>query len=329
MNKPTYKVLVDPEFALELRDVLDFLNEFGPFNGQYLPRYPANWVTIFVKHIEELCPKTTTPVMRQQILERVRRKLPACLVPVDWKYSDDMSWGDNVKKALQNQRNPVLVGNALDPHPFSGWFDALEKIRRFRRRSWSFQGTLAEYRDTCLPLLVNSPACYLVDRFLDPLSEDTEFLLRALFKAASGSRCYSIEIITRREICGQKTNNPPSFLMTDSEIEEKFRRIYADVLPKDRVLKLHLVNDGTRGGATLRLHDRFFITMNGSINFGEGYLVSDQKFPQQNAYLNDEDHHLYLYQTYVNGVARHIEKLPRVPSVAYPKSVSTIIVESA
>jgi hypothetical protein len=56
--------------------------------------------------------------------------------------------------------------------------------------------------------------------------------------------------------------------MTESEIYNQLSHIYGDVIPSHRYLKLHIVYEG---GGELDLHDRFFLTMHGSINFGRGY----------------------------------------------------------
>jgi hypothetical protein len=142
-----------------------------------------------------------------------------------------------------------------------------------------------------------------------------------MFASANGSKCYSIEIITRRSACGSKHKSKDSQGMNDAEIELEFKRMYRGIIPKDRNLKLHLVTEGKLGGDALRLHDRFFLTMHGSINFGQGFLLVAQRIPQQNAFITDKDHHELLKQTFINGVARHIEKLPKVSGIAYPLKV--------
>lgn len=323
-NKETPSVLVDPQFGIEWRDILDFLGEFGPFNGRYIPRYPNNWTARLKEHLEDLTSSAYGPVKRHAILERIRRELPLCSVPVAWKYSEEQSWSANVSQAITSHDDSIVVGNALEPTPFIAWVEALEDIRESRRRTWSFYGTVSEYVDACRPLLLNSPASYLIDCYLDPFSDVAENLLKSLFSAAGGSKCYSIGLITRKSACGTKSGLRPTQDMNETEIEANFKRIYRSIVPKDRRLTLHLATEGKVGGDALRLHDRFFLTKHGSINFGQGYLLVNQRVPQQNAFVVDKDHHHQLKQTYIDGVARHAERLPKVPSIPYPLKVVSI-----
>lgn len=321
------RILVDPQFAIESRDVVDFLSEFGPFNGRYVPRFPSDWSARLRQHVEDL--SINDPVKRQAILERLRREAVLCTVPVGWKWDDECSWRINVEQSGLRDITQLVVGHALDPEPFIAWVDALDQIRETRRRSWPFHGGIGEYVDACLPLLVNSPAAYLIDPYLDIFSELGEMLLRSLFGRVSGSRCYSIQVITRRSACGLENRVEDAPLMTDEEISSLLTRIYKNVLPKDREIKLHLVTEGRSKENALRLHDRFFLTMHGAINFGQGFFVIKQPLPQQNAYVLDRDHHLVLKHTYLDGVARYSECLPKLPKIAYPRMVNTFSCHSA
>lgn len=318
------QVLVDPRFAIESRDVIDFLGEFGPFSGRYVPRYPSDWASKLREHIEDLSIKD--PVKRQAMLERLRREAPLCTVPVSWRWSEEQSWRSNVQLALPEKANRLVVGDALDPEPFKAWVDALEEIRETRRRSWPFHGGISEFLEACLPLLLNSPAAYLIDPYLDLFSELGEMLLRSILDASKGSRCYSVQVITRRSACGSHGRKNDASLMSDEEIESLLRRVYKSVLPKDRELKLHLISEGMPGEHLLRMHDRFFLTVYGALNFGQGFFVLKQPLPQQNAYVLERDHHVVLKQTYIDGVARHGERLPKVPGVAYPRSVNSFVI---
>jgi hypothetical protein len=112
--------------------------------------------------------------------------------------------------------------------------------------------------------------------------------------------------------------------MKESEIKDYLQRIYGQRMPKDRTLAIHLVQEARFGQEGLTMHDRFFMTIHGAINFGQGFLVASQKQPMQNAFVVDKDHHAILKDVYINGVARYSEKLPRLSTVAYPKGVTSI-----
>jgi hypothetical protein len=313
-------VIVDPHFAIEPRDIVDFLAEFGPFNGRYVPRFPSDWPARLRQHVEELSIKD--PVKRQSMLEKIRREALLCTVPVGWKWNDEYSWQTNLEKNADAEKL-LIVGYALAPEPFAAWIDALDQIRETRRRTWPFYGSISEYVNACFPLLVNSPAVYLIDPYLDIFSEAGEMLLRSLLDKSRGSRCYSVQIITRRSACGSVNRGKDSLNLTDQEIGSFLERIYKKFLPKDRELCLHLVTEGGPEENFLRMHDRFFLTIHGAINFGKGFFLAKHLQPQMNAFILDREHHILLKQTYIDGVARHREQLPKAPKTAYPRSVNT------
>lgn len=319
------KVVVNPRFAIEWRDVSDFLAEFGPHNGRYVPRYPSDWAAQLVDHVKnELAQE---PVRRAAILERLRKgEGQLCTAPAQWPWEEAQSWAQNVELALHDEPSPIVVGDALDPSPFFAWSDAVDKIRETRRRSWPFHGTIKEYVDFCRPLLVNSPSAYLIDPYLDLFTDLAENLIRSLFAVAKGSRCYALEIITRRASCARELRPKDSPPLSFREIEDRMMKTYRNWIPKDRTLKLHLVEEGPSDADTLRLHDRFFMTTHGSIQFGQGFKSGNKKLPQQNAFITERDHHAQLKRTYIDGVARHADRLPKALGVSYPVSVSTAAV---
>lgn len=79
--------------------------------------------------------------------------------------------------------------------------------------------------------------------------------------------------------------------ISETKIELNFKRMYRDLIPKDRRLTHHIVTEGKLDGDALRLHDRFFLTTHVSINFGQDYLLINQPLPQQNAFVVDKEHH--------------------------------------
>lgn len=324
MSNRKHRVIVDPQFAIELRDISDFLGEFGPSNGRYVPRYPADWSARLKSHIDDLSIHALKPVKRQEILERIRRDIPLCSVPVAWPWDVQKSWVSNIEGNQIADAETIVIGEAADPTPFQAWDEALDDIRQSRKRTWPFHGTVSEYVEHCSPLLLNSPAAYLVDPYLDLFSNDGENLVRILFNAAKGSKCYSIELITRIASCGSKTREwDDTRIMPEKDVESEFQRIYQGTLPKSFSFKLHLVYESR---STLQLHDRFFLTKYGSINFGHGFKVGAHSVPHRNAFAIDKEHHEHLKKTYINGVARHSEKIPKVPGVLYPDAVTTFAI---
>jgi hypothetical protein len=317
-SNASQRILIDPHFPLEWRDISDFLTEFGPFNGRYIPRYPNDWLT----KLQQRTDGVLSPVRMQQMIERIRREIPLCTYPVNWPYEEKHSWSTNVQENLAEHKKYIVVGDALDPTPFCSWEEALEEIRQTRRRSWPFHGSTAEYVDACRALLVNSPSAYLIDPYLDPMSVAGEDLIRSLFDAAKGSRCYSLEVITRRSACGGRHNQGQTSML-DAEVESQLLKIYRNFLPKNRKFRVHLLTEGRKEKGSLRLHDRFFLTAHGSILFGQGFELSSNRTPHMNAMVVDKEHHAQLKQTYINGVAEYSKKYPRIAGIAYPLGVDT------
>lgn len=322
------RVVVSPSFPIEWRDIDDFLGEFGPFNGRYVPRYPNDWLERLLQHLDDIDAQKLPPRERAALFERLRREIMLCTNSVGWSWDDSKSWELNVQDVLSGVRDSMVVGDAVDPTPYKNWSQVVGDIKRSRSRSWSFHGLVSEYVSRCKPLLVNSPAAYMVDRYLDPFSDTFENLLISFFDAIKGSRCYRLELITRQSACGNRDQSDPKNWMQKYEIENLLERIYGHRIPKDRSLVVHLVQEARLEQDGLTMHDRFFLTIHGAINFGQGFLVVNQKQPMQNAFVVDKPHHALLKEAYINGVARHSEKLPKVASVAYPKGVTSIEIKA-
>jgi hypothetical protein len=320
------RVIVSPNFPLEWRDVDDFLGEFGPFNGRYVPRYPNDWVEKLRHHLADIESQKLPLVKRAALFERLRREIALCTTPVSWTWDESKTWGNNVAAVLDSIRDAKVVGDALDPSPFTNWANAAGDIKRSRLRSWGFQGLVSEYVHQCSPLLVNSPAAYLIDPYLDPFAEACENLLLYFFELVKGSKCYRVELITRQSACGGRERSDPKTWMKESEIHDSLDRIYRQRIPKDRSLVVHLVQEPPHKQEGLIMHDRFFLTMYGAINFGQGFMKVSQKQSTQNAFVVDRDHHAILKEVYINGVARFSENLPQKTNIPYPKYVSSFVV---
>ena len=316
------RVVVSPSFPIERRDVDDFLGEFGPFNGRYVPRYPNDWVRRLLHHLDDI---EIPPRDRAALYERLRREMKLCTIPVGWSWDDSKSWGRNVEEALSGSRGSIVVGDALDPSPYKNWSHEVGEIKRTRSRTWPFRGQVSDYVSLCVPLLVNSPSAYLVDPYFDPLSEKFEHLLVSLFDAIKGSECYRLGIITRQSACGNNgKKDTDKIRLETSEIENSLKRIYGHRVPKDRPLVLYLVHESKKDEQGLTMHDRFFLTNHGAISFGYGFEVGNQNQSMRNAFVVDENHHALLKKVYIDGVVGHSEGLLKAKNIAYPKGVTSI-----
>jgi len=327
MTSSARAVVVHPAFAIEWRDVNDFLGEFGPDEGRYFPSYTSNWTAECVKHIEELDLK---PVERKRWLEKVPQLKHCTTFPVDRHWDKAADWEENASGYLKARPDALIIGNALDPEPFSAWPQSVEEVKDSRRRNWMYRGTVGEYLQACKPLLVNAPSAYFVDRFLDPLESSVENLLVPVLDAIKGSTCFEIHLITRHQTCGGKKNERNrSLWLPLHKIESDLNRLYASRVGKSCKLLVHLVEEPRRDEADLRLHDRFFLTKFGAIGFGRGFVLEEQEHPQDTAYAVDKGVHDRLKRYFIDGVARFRERLPEKPGIPRPSNVTTIAVRGA
>ena len=299
INNNSSRVIVDPAFALEWRDVDDFLNEFGPFNGRYIPSFPNDWSLRLKAHVEEL---DLLPRKRQEMVTKIWQLARLCTVPEKWDWEHSKTWKENLTHASKILGESIIVGDAFDPSPFQLWRDAIYEIRASRKRGWNFKGSISEYIDLCRPLLLASPAAYLVDPYLNPFKDEIEFLLRAFFEKIKGSRCYSIELITRWPIEDIHNRASDARYLSIQDVENKFRETYQNIVPKKCTFKIHAVKEG-RGDGFLHMHDRFFLTKFGAINFGYGFKIVNHGPRLLNAIVVDRDNHENLKKIYIDGIA--------------------------
>lgn len=327
INKPICPILVHPEFPIEARDVWEFLAEFGPTNGRYVPHAPDNWLSEFMNHLLEggVCERET-PVARQKLMERVRRQMQHCIVPTDFNPSEPCSWDVCAKDFHEKQKDAVIVGSAVAPEPYEPWVQALLDIRQDTRRSWAFSGTIRDYVNDCYPLLVNAPVSYLIDPYLNPFSKDGEALIKSIYAAArksKKSKCERIEIITwRHKELGAGHSDNKKF---DDEVRSQLLSIYCRSIPSGK-LKLHLIEERQENKKLKILHDRFFMTQFGGISFGRGYaIVREPKEMVCNAFVLDKDHHQQLKYQYIDAIVRFPERLPLPNTIRMPSNVTTYL----
>ena len=318
---------INPCFPIELRDIQDFLAELGPYNGQYVARFPSNWMDEFSKHLDHLAP------VERQTAKASLEKIRVSLVDSNLSYNENLNWASNVKESKADQRYKPIVGHGLDPGPFESWPVALPKLRDSKVRTWKFHGTWREYFEAIYPLLLNAPAAYLIDRYFDPYSQDSENLLSSILEKIKGSRCYQLHVITRLSQFARDQKN-------DADVDKEFKpgnalarakiqldRIYKTKIPTNRTLEFHFIAEDAPNGKNLRMHNRYFLTKYGAIDFGQGFDIKEQPVPQMDAHIVDKLHHANHCATFIDGVTRHKERLPKKQGIAYPITVDSHKIE--
>jgi len=322
MSSKITKAGICPSFFIELSDIKELLSEYGPFSGKYIAKYPNRWLNDFDHHIKNLNP------LDQLAAKKFRDSLKYSLVQEEAKYEEELNWAENAKNNLLPKGISPIVGDCLNPSPFHSWKDSLDEIRDTRQRSWRITGKWGDYITLIEPLLLNAPSAVIVDRYFDPCSYVSQDILKAIFEKIKGSKCYEINVVTRKKVFNQLSIKDENSRIRRpvSEIVHLLDSIYSNVVPKDRVLKFHFVFEDKKGGEYLRMHNRYFLTNHGGIDFGIGFEIVDSSIPQVDAYVIDKPHLAVLKETYFNGVCRSKEKLPKQKGIAYPIDLLTHII---
>ena len=319
MNEPY--ALVSPSYCLDSRDVLDLTREFGPYSGRYVYQYPSNWLQLLKEHIQQL-----QPIEQEKIKRLIKLGIETALLDVKAVYQEQIPWESNVRQIKRFEHVPIIVGSAIDPMGFKAWEDALQEICDTRRRSWHIGGSWIEYLNAIEPLLTKSPACYLVDRHFNPLDNDSSSFLISLLDRASRSSCYEVHLITRYKAIVE--NGVITKGISHSKIENDLQALYRETVPRNRKLICHFVEEDREGGKFLRMHNRYFLTAHGAIDFGKGFKLLTQAHKQILVHIVDKPAHEDLKSTYITGVARHCERLPIKEAVLRPKHVDSVVIAS-
>jgi len=315
-----YKVpiaAISPSFSLELRDIQDFIAELGPYNGQYAAKFPKDWIAKFTEHLEKL-----KPIERQSAKAQLE-KIKLALIDTDLSYDDSLDWSQNIKISNAATKYFPIVGDGLDPKPYKLWVEAINDIRESKKRTWKFHGNWPEVFAAIQPLLLNAPAAHIVDRYFDPCNSIHENLLKSILSRMNGSRCYQLHVITRlmKPSKTYSTDEKSDEIFNEenfNDLRNKLDQIYTNIVPRSRTLSFHYVREDRPGGKNLRMHNRYFLTRFGAIDFGQGFDIQDQQIAQMDAYIVDKEHHQILCETYINGVTRVNENLPKKSNIAYP-----------
>jgi hypothetical protein len=312
---------ISPGYSLELRDIQDFVAELGPFNGQYAAKYPKNWMQEFEKHIEQLRP------VERQAAKVLFKRVRLSLIDTNLTYNASLNWASNVEQSKAKSKYQTVVGDALDPAPFKSWIEALPEIRESKIRTWKFSGTWADYFSAVQPLLLISPTAYIIDRYFDPCDQNAENIVTSILDKIKGSCCYELHVITRLSSFNRQFNEQNNTVTNDFSVglfkstSQKIDEIYRSRIPKGRTLTIHFLKEDRPGGTNLRMHNRYFLTKYGAIDFGQGFEIQSQPVPQMDAYIIDKGHHANLCMTYIDGIGRYAEKLPKRQGIAYPIGV--------
>lgn len=312
--------LISPAYCWDSRDIFTLIAEFGPYSGRYVYQYPQEWKSKLEQHITEL---NLSPVEEAQAKRLISRELDTALLGVKAKFDDAMPWEKNVGTVERFAHVPLVVGSAVEPMGYKAWVEALPEIYDSRRRSWFIGGALNDYLTTIEPLLQKSPAGYMVDRHFDPLDNGSYHFLVKLLEKIRTTSCYELHLITRYKAINEDRTAPLSSQQIQSELLDR----YSEKVPSGRKLIFHFVEEDREGGSMLRMHNRYFLTKHGAIDFGIGFKLITQQHKQISVHVVDKPAHEILKATYIDGVTRFDARLPKNKTALHPIHVDSIVVQ--
>jgi hypothetical protein len=291
MNRPD--ALICPTFFSDARDIEDLVYEFGPHEGRYVYKYPRNWSTLLKDKVQSL-----SPLDKKRAIQLITSRLKQTLISVNEPYAEGKPWIENARHSKMASAS-IRVGDAESPGDFNIWRDALGHIRATRRRGFKIRHSGQAYIETIFPLLQISPACVLVDRYLDLLSEPFQNFFKAFIDALKGGPCLKIAIVTTyAKLTSDATD------AKRHEIEQRLRSIYSEQLPADRELLIFFTSKAFLQESLVNPHPRYFLTNHGAIKFDQGFMLDPTSPLEMDVLVVDEHLHADLIERYIKRVVR-------------------------
>lgn len=303
---------VSPQFYESLRDISDFLAEFGPYNGRYVANYPANWESQFLEQLSDL--STMDQKKAKELLNRYKIDgIQATLIEKNLSFNNLVSWSKNVENLQkENAFNDVVAGTYDDDGVFKKWSEKILDLQANRSRNTLVRGSADENISIIEPLLRKGPAAYFIDPYFRPNDDPSINFIKRLFHKVFNSDCYQIAFYIRKSHALPKEKNGDDCYTLD-EYKDKLIDIYqgSQSIPKNRSLTFHLVDEVSEKNLTqddTRLHNRFFLTKYGAIDFGKGFSPLSHKTAQIPVYLVERGPHLELVNLFISDKANFKSK---------------------
>ncbi len=295
---------VSPRFFFDTRDLGDLLGEFGPYNGRYISNYPESWIEKLRAHLKDVELSTIDQLKANQLLTKYKDSI---LVDANYKYDETKTWTNNVK-ALQEKKtfNDVIADVYETDEAFQTWREKSLDFRENRSRSTLLKGNIGENVAVIKPLLKKGPAAYIIDPYFRPTEDTSVAFLSKLFEEISNSKCFKIIIYTRKSLALIKNPNAVNAqksLLTLQEYENELKTNISRFIPNGKSLVVNLVDERSRSDESLILHNRFFLTKFGAIDFGKGFDRFNYSLAQIPVHIVDKDVHLQLVDWFIDEKA--------------------------
>ena len=247
----------DPAICVNSSDLRLLLGSFGPYTGRYLAIYPTDW-----NHRIEAAAATVGDVENARIktiLRRARDGLKVVMrTNLEWNESEP--WLKNASRHLPATFT-VLVCGQSDPPTLINLSD-LDLPATAEER---IIAEANEYARMSKILAVLSPELALVDPYLNPLKNNYQKVLAALFAQIAKGRCQKISLWARANVVyGTETQRS-----VDSALIELQRKLAANSnLKSGTQIEMILVEDET---SKSKMHGRYLLSIKGGIRFDQGF----------------------------------------------------------
>ena len=298
---------VSPRFCFDHRDLLDLIAEFGPYMGRYIANCPANWKRELLDHLAEIGPLEKSRVA--QLLNPYNDGgIDAALLSMNYPYDRDFSWTENIRRLREKHRFDHIIADAYEPDEFGTWQDQLSQFRATRHRSQRLHGKTGEYISIIRPLLTKGPAAFFIDPYFRPIDPPSVQLIQKIFENIANSSCYQINFYVRG-IKALSESTKRGFTQQSLSFDEyKYRTIasLSNVVQRHRgkSLTINLVDDAIKSP---ELHNRFFLTKTGALDFGKGFQKFDYETAQIPVHIVDREVHHMLVEQYIDSKAKFRE----------------------
>jgi hypothetical protein len=295
---------VSPRFFFDTRDLRDLFGEFGPYNGRYISNYPESWIENLRAHLKDVELSTIEHLKANQLLTKYKDSI---LVDAKYKYDETLSWTNNVK-ALQERKtfNDVIADVYESDETFQTWQEKSQDFRENRSRSTLLKGNIGENVAVIKPLLKKGPAAYIIDPYFRPTEDTSIAFLSKLFEEISNSACFRIVLYIRKSLALIKNLdviNAEKSIWSIKEYEQELTTYLGRFIPAGKSLIVKLVDERSRSEENLILHNRFFLTKFGAIDFGKGFDRFNYSLAQIPVHIVDKAVHLQLADWYIDEKA--------------------------
>lgn len=237
--------------AFELKHLLE---KFGPATGRYLATYPAKqWEQLLYTHISAW---TELEQERAKTLLRRAKETRALVRRSDVAYEERDTWLQNVARA---QAAPPLFDGVVVSRLSAGAFPSLDELDLPPTAAERVAARPAEYVRVSRTLLMASPEIHFVDPYLDPCDRDRQTVLHDMLRVAVAGRSQAAFAWVREDHLKRPINETVSTL-------GRIARSAGFVAP--RLLQLRVFTDA---GRSIKVHDRYLVSLYGAIRFEHGF----------------------------------------------------------